>query len=121
MIHIGKNMKLTALESDRARVRAFYGDLLGGARKDVLPDMDVFVLPDGMSIGVAFTAAGGALEGEDAKKSAWLELVVDDVDRVVRALGELAVKPFDYVDKTHVYFHAPGGQVFRLAKRGETR
>jgi hypothetical protein len=47
----------------------------------------------------------------------WLEFEVDDVDRVRNELARLGIEPFDYEDQAHPYFQAPGGQVFRLARR----
>ena len=35
-------------------------------------------------------------------------------------LGELGIAPFEYNDRTHTYFQAPGGQVFRLAPRAQS-
>ena len=42
---------------------------------------------------------------------------VADVARTTDALARLEIKAFEYEDRTHPYFQAPGGQVFRLAQK----
>lgn len=119
MSTIGRNAKLVTTPNERARVRAFYEGILGATHAPARPDMDVYRFPDGFSLGVQFVDASEALTVNDAMKGAWLELVVDDVAATKTRLGELDIMPFEYVDATHTYFQAPGGQVFRLAPRGE--
>ncbi len=120
MSTIGRNAKLITNASERGRVRAFYEGILGATHVAPKPDMDLYKFPDGFSLGVEFVDAAHALSVDDAKKGAWLEVVVDDVAATKARLGDLGITPFDYVDRAHTYFQAPGGQVFRLAPRGGT-
>lgn len=115
---LGPNVKITAPEATRAAQHALYAGLFGCKVIHPTPTMDVFVFPDGACVGVAFVPAAEALTVEQAKRGAWLEYRVDDVDGTVAALAEQGLTPFAYHDATHHYFQAPGGQVFRLAAKG---
>lgn len=119
MSTIGRNAKLVTTPNERARVRAFYEGLLGAKHVPARPDMDQYKFQDGFSLGVQYVDAAEALSVQDALKGAWLELVVDDVAATKARLGELGITPFEYVDRSHTYFQAPGGQVYRLASRSE--
>lgn len=115
---LGPNVKITAPEATRRAQQALYADALGCAVRHPTPEMDVFVFPDGACVGVAFVPEGEALSVEQARRGAWLEYRVADVDRVVAALAAQGLTPFAYHDTAHRYFQAPGGQVFRLAAQG---
>lgn len=115
MATFGSNIRLTASRDLRSTVRGFYGKGLRAACTSPMPDLDVFRLPDGFQIGVYFIAPDQALAPEEAEKSAWLEFVVDDEPAAARELLELGAESVDYQDKSHRYFRAPGGQIFRLA------
>lgn len=112
---LGPNVKITAPASTRAAQHALYAGVLGCDVLTPTPQMDVFRFPDGACVGVAFVPDAEALTPAQAMRGAWLEYRVADVDRTTAALAELGLTPFDYVDATHRYFQAPGGQVFRLA------
>ena len=49
-----------------------------------------------------------------AFRGAWIEFRARDVPRVHRALREAGVASFSHPGSQHVYFSAPGGQVFRI-------
>jgi hypothetical protein len=111
----GNNMKVTAPISERARVARVFEGVLGARAIHPRPELDVFVLEDGFSIGFYFMEH--ALTEEQAMLAPWIELVVDDVSSVEQKLAELGVLPFEYEDRSHAYFQSPGGLVFRLARR----
>ncbi len=46
-------------------------------------------------------------------KSIWLELKTDNTEKMRHKILAFGVKKLD-VDDPHLYFQAPGGQVFRL-------
>lgn len=111
---MGLNVKITAAHAHRARWRALFG-ALGVTKIEAPPNAEIACLDDGGHVGVFFVDAGDALPDELAARAPWLELRVGDVDVAIRALDALDTPRLDYTDKTHVYFRAPGGVVFRLA------
>lgn len=116
MAIIGNHMKFNVQKSLRERVRSFYLDVLKcTTMPSPAPELDLFLFSDGFVLGVLFCEQADVLSEEDHLKAAWLELKTKDVPEVKRRLIEFGVKEVEYPDKTRFYFHAPGGQVFRLA------
>jgi len=76
--------------------------------------------PDGSAFSVEFTElapedpAGTTINDEQAFHGAWIEFRTDDVDGHLKKLREAGIREFRHPGSTHVYFSAPGGQVFRL-------
>jgi hypothetical protein len=112
---LGANVKITAGVSPRVRQTALYAGVFGCEVLHPTPTMDVFRFPTGACVGIAFVPDDAALTPTQAGLGAWLEFVVPDVDAATGALAELGIEPFEYVDPTHRYVAAPGGQIFRLA------
>lgn len=116
MTSIGNNLKVQVATSERTKARAFYVDALGAVE---LPSpshsMELFQLPDRSIIGVYYVQESQALSEEVYRNATWLEIVTPEVATLKSRLRSLGVKEIDYADKDHFYFHAPGGQVFRLA------
>ena len=115
----GTHSKMLAPPSTRVRLQGFYRDVLGcyvgkGPQHPGGPtDTDVIRFANGFSIVVHYMDA--ALSEAELKKSIWLELLTDDPAHLVRKIRAFGIQPFDYFDKDHAYFQAPGGQVFRVA------
>jgi catechol 2,3-dioxygenase-like lactoylglutathione lyase family enzyme len=115
---IGNHSAVRVPLADRDRIRQFYRDVLGGEitregdRKD-----DVRL---GGSFYIAFLYEDGdtLLEEGDFLKATYLELKADDVGETRREIVAFGVKVLDVPD-SHLYFQAPGGQVFRLVGAGE--
>ncbi len=117
MTRFGSNMKWTASEELRDAMERFFTEGLGCQADDgPMPALRLYTFADGAHIGVYFVPAGEALGVQDMEKAPWIELCVDDIDAARQRLGAVGVAEFDYADKAHHYFKAPGGQVFRLAK-----
>jgi hypothetical protein len=91
--------------------------VLGATVQSPRPDLEVFTFANGSGIGVFYVDAGEALTPEQHMKAIWLELEVDDEPAAAAGLAKLDMHPFEYFDKEHKYYQAPGGQVFRLAQR----
>jgi hypothetical protein len=74
----------------------------------------------GGSFYIAFLYEDGdtLLEEGDFLKATYLELKADDVEETRREIVAFGVKVLDVPD-SHLYFQAPGGQVFRLVGTGE--
>ncbi len=115
----GTHSKIVARPSDRFRLQSFYRDVLGcyvgkGPRHPGGPeDTDLIRFANGFSIVVHYNEA--ALSEMEQMKSIWLELVTDNPARLESNIQAFGIQPFDYFDKEHFYFQAPGGQVFRVA------
>ena len=89
----------------------------GGAVLSPGTDVVVFTFDGGASVAFFYVPASQALTPPQHLQAIWLEFEVDDVARTTDALARLGIEPFEYEDRTHPYFQAPGGQVFRLARR----
>jgi hypothetical protein len=110
MASIGRHHHLDVDERLRVQTRAVYERVLGGRLTTLAdneavggavlsPDTDVeiFTFDNGASIATFYVSAEQVLSPRNE-------------------LAELGVEPFDYEDRAHPYFQAPGGQVFRLAR-----
>lgn len=122
----GNHSALRVRSTERDRIREFYRDVLGCTLVRELPDKDDFRFRDRFHItflyasgrgvepgeGVTYAAAD-ALSDEDFLKAIFLELKSDDVPSMRRRIVASGVRVLDVPDP-HLYFQAPGGQVFRL-------
>ena len=115
----GNHSKMIARPSNRLRLQSFYRDVLGcsvgkGPQHPGGPeDTDLIRFANGFSVVVHYNDA--ALGEADLKKSIWLELLTDNAAHLEQKIKAFGIQPFDYFDKDHFYFQAPGGQVFRVA------
>jgi hypothetical protein len=100
-------------------LQSFYRDVLGcyvgkGPEHPGGPeDTDLIRFANGFSIVVQYTDS--ALGEAELKRSIWLEVQTDNADQLARKIEAFGIHAFDYFDKDHFYFQAPGGQVFRVA------
>jgi hypothetical protein len=117
MATLGPNIKLTAKRELRDQIHAFYTRGLGASSRAAMPELQIYTLQDGVNLGIYFVEGADALDDLQGIKAAWLEFVVDEVEATFGQLLELGGRELDYHDRTHHYLQAPGGQVFRLAKR----
>ena len=116
MTALGTNLKWTLGHTHRDAMRTMF-EVFGVKHVSPMDDFDLFTLGDGANIGVYYVQDDQALDSAQMERGAWIELVVDDELAVMNALAEQDITPFEYFDKDHRYFRAPGGQVFRLASR----
>lgn len=117
MSQIGPNHHLSVANTLKQQTRALYQGVLGATVKSPRPDTEIFSFADGSGIGVSYVDPGQALTPEQHLKAIWLEFEVEDEKATVAKLEALEMRPFEYFDKAHKYFQAPGGQVFRLAQK----
>ncbi len=123
----GNHAAVRATRTERDRIRKFYCDVLGCKitrefdDKDDLQIGDDFYIAflyergrDGRAVdeGVVY-AAEDALSDNDFLKAIFLELKADNVEELRQKIVAFGVKVLDVPDP-HLYFQAPGGQVFRL-------
>jgi catechol 2,3-dioxygenase-like lactoylglutathione lyase family enzyme len=75
---------------------------------------------DGSAFSVEFTdlapaePAVTALDDQHAFRGAWVQFRSADLDAVHAAIRAAGVQEFHHPGSNHVYFSAPGGQVFRV-------
>jgi hypothetical protein len=75
--------------------------------------------PDGSAFSTEFTelapsGVAGPIDDARAFRGPWLEFRTGEVDRLQEALRTAGIPEFRHPGSSHVYFVAPGGQVFRL-------
>jgi hypothetical protein len=116
MAQIGLNYRLTVANTLRQQTRALYEGVLGASVKSPRPDIEIFTFTNGSGIGVFYVDPGLALTPEQHLKAIWLEFEVEHEKATVAKLEVLGIRAFEYFDKAHKFFQAPGGQAFRLAQ-----
>ena len=112
--------------AERERIRTFYRDVLGCKIMREFDDKDDIRLGDNFYIGFLYGSGDGreadkgvtyaaedALSDDDFSMAIFLELATDHVEEMRRKIVAFGVKVLDVPD-VHLYFQAPGGQVFRL-------
>ena len=75
-----------------------------------------FRFPGGGSLSVEFTA--DALDEQQARWGAWLEVRTDDAAALQRRVLEAGLPRLKHPGNDHFYFAAPGGQVLRIVQSG---
>jgi hypothetical protein len=125
-IKFGTHYLLTIKKSERARVRAFYHGLLGcklqahdhGVTSNIPENIDLFHFAGGEVLGVQYVDdRAPVIDAAGHKLAGWMEIKTDDVSGLVGKLTDFGVDEIrDFWDKEHFYFHAPGGQVYRVIR-----
>lgn len=127
----GNHSAVRARRAERERIRRFYSNVLDCKIVRELDDKDDVQIGDDFYItflyesavdgrvhrqavekGVAY-AAEEALSDDDFLKAIFLELKTDKVQEKRKKIIDFGVGVIDVPDP-HLYFQAPGGQVFRL-------
>jgi catechol 2,3-dioxygenase-like lactoylglutathione lyase family enzyme len=107
---LGNHTAVFAARSEQDRIRRFYCDVLGCTARDKSDEVDRFQLDD---VHFCFVYQGTALEERDFLKAIYLELKTDNIEEMKQNILAFDVKKLDVPDP-HLYFQAPGGQVFKL-------
>jgi hypothetical protein len=103
---------------ERDRIRRFYGDLLGCELTRAGEQKDDIRMGEDVYIAFLYEDDGVALDGSGFLKAMYLELKADDVEQMRQDIVAFGVDVLDVPDP-HLYFQAPGGQVFRLVGSDE--
>ncbi len=127
----GNHSAVRVRRAERERIRKFYRDVLGCKLTRTFDDKDDFRIGDDFHIAFIYAAgsamavdkgatyaAEDALRDDDFLKAIFLELKTDNVEEMRQKIVAFGVKVLDVPDP-HLYFQAPGGQVFRMVGIGE--
>ena len=117
---------LRVRRAERERVRRFYRDVLGCKLTRTFDDKDDFRIGEDFHIAFLYGSGSGVsadrgvsyasedvLREDDFLKAIFLELAADNVEEMKQRIIAFGVKVLAVPD-SHLYFQAPGGQVFRL-------
>lgn len=114
-VSLGNHMAAFAAQADRSKIRAFYCGVLGCEARVQSDDVDRLQLGD---THFCFVYQPEGLAPDDFLKATYLELKSDDPDGLRRKIEAFGVRTLDAPDP-HLYFQAPGGQVFRIVGENE--
>ncbi|MEP6677330.1 MAG: VOC family protein [Ferruginibacter sp.] len=122
----GNHSALRVAKSERERIRKFYCDVLGCKIMRAFDDKDDIRIGDNYYIGFLYGKGDGkgadkgvnyasedVLKDDDFLKAMFLELMTDNVEEMREKIVAFGVRILNIPDP-HLYFQAPGGQVYRL-------
>lgn len=109
----GNHSAVRVPRRERDRIRTFYRDVLGCNIKRESEHKDDFCLGDDFYIAVLYENERVALDESGFLKTLYLELKTDNVEELRQRIVAFGVKVLEVPDP-HLYFQAPGGQVWRL-------
>ena len=104
----GNHTAVFAARSEHDRIRKFYCDVLGCKVRVKTDEVDRF-----QYVHFCFVYQSNALDESDFLKAIYLELKTDNAEEMKQKILAFGVKKLDVPDP-HLYFQAPGGQVFKL-------
>jgi catechol 2,3-dioxygenase-like lactoylglutathione lyase family enzyme len=116
-VTIGKHSKIVSRRADQDRIRAFYKEVLGCELTKKTPEVDFIRFEGNFFLAVLYQ--DHALEAADARSAIWLELRSDEPAALTARILEFGVHRIEMPGAEHLYFQAPGGQVFRVVPRDE--
>lgn len=110
---LGNHSAVRVPRAEKDRIRRFYRDVLGGTITRESDLKDDIRLGDNFYIAFLYEDEGVALDENGFSKAVYLELKTDNVEEMRREIAAFGLRVLEVPDP-HLYFHAPGGQVFRL-------
>ena len=113
----GNHSAVRVPRSQKDRIRRFYRDVLGGEVMREGDQKDDFRLGGDFYIAFMYEDEG-VLDEDGFAKAIFLELKADDPEAMRERIVAFGVTVLDVPDP-HLYFQAPGGQVFRLVGTDE--
>ncbi len=128
IVALGARVHLFVRPPARDAFVTLFRDVLGCDLRELNFGLEypiVFVsFDDGSGFSVEFSDLAPAdvsdrpIDDETAFRGAWIEFRTAERDRLEAALRTAGVREFRHPGSSHVYFCAPGGQVFRLLDVG---
>lgn len=110
----GNHSALVAPRTEQEGIRQFYRDVLGCTLTRGTDEKDDFRMGGNFYLAVLYEDEGVTLDKSSFLKATYLELKAEDVEEMRKKIIAFGVKVLAMQDP-HLYFQAPGGQVFRLA------
>ena len=109
----GNHAAVRAPRTEKDKIRRFHRDVLGCKITRESDQKDDFRMGDNFYIAFLYEDEGVALDESEFLKAIYLELKADNVEEMRQNIVAFGVKVIEVPDP-HLYFQAPGGQVFRL-------
>jgi len=110
---LGNHSAVRVPRTEKERIRRFYRDVLGGTITREGDLKDDIRMGDNFYIAFLYEDEGVALDESGFSKAVYLELKTGNVEEMRQKIVAFGVRVLEVPDP-HLYFHAPGGQVFRL-------
>ena len=110
---LGNHSAVRVPRAEKDRIRRFYRDVLGGTITRESDLKDDIRLADNFYIAFLYEDEGVALDESGFSKAVYLELKTGNIEEMRQKIVAFGVRVLEVPDP-HLYFHAPGGQVFRL-------
>jgi catechol 2,3-dioxygenase-like lactoylglutathione lyase family enzyme len=111
---LGNHSAVRVPRAEKDRIREFYRDVLGCKIMREGDQKDDFRMGDDFYIAFLYEDEGVALDESGFSNAIYLELKADNAEEMRRKIVASGVRVLEVPDP-HLYFQAPGGQVFRLA------
>ncbi len=109
----GNHSSVIVPKQNRDSIRKFYCDVLGGKITKAQDERDFLRLGEDFYIAFLYGDVPDESEFQRTARSVWLEIKSDNVEEMTRKILASGVRKLEMPDP-HLYFQAPGGQVFRL-------
>ncbi len=128
IVELGARVHLFVQPRARDAITSLFRDVLGCEVRELDFGMEQPILlvqfENGSGFSIEFTElapsefAGDTLDDEHAFRGAWIEFRTSDLSGNQAALRRAGIPEFQHRGSNHLYFSAPGGQVFRLLDVG---
>jgi catechol 2,3-dioxygenase-like lactoylglutathione lyase family enzyme len=109
----GNHSAIRVPRAEKDRIHEFYRDVLGGEITREGDQKDDFRIGGNFYIAFLYEDEGVALDESGFLQATYLELKADNVEEMRQKIVAFGVRVLEVPDP-HLYFQAPGGQVFRL-------
>jgi catechol 2,3-dioxygenase-like lactoylglutathione lyase family enzyme len=109
----GNHSAVRVPRAEKDRIREFYRDVLGCTITREGDQKDDFCMGGNFYIAFLYENDGVALDESGFSKAVYLELKAGQVEEMRQKIVAFGVRVLEVPDP-HLYFQAPGGQVFRL-------
>jgi len=109
----GNHASVIVPRQDRDSIRKFYCDVLGGKMTKAEDERDFLRLGEDFYFGFLYGDVPDESEFLRTARSVWLEIKSVNVEEMTQKILDFGVRKLEIPDP-HLYFQAPGGQVFRL-------
>ena len=110
---LGNHSAIRVPRTEKDRIRRFYRDVLGCEITREGDHKDDVRMGGNFYIAFLYEDEGVALDESGFSKAVYLELKTGNVEEMRQKIVAFGVRVLEVPDP-HLYFHAPGGQVFRL-------